>query len=429
MRLVCLSASHHTTPLALRECLSLSPERIAEALTRHPVRHDSADALAGLVVLSTCNRLELYALVAVPDGMEDAEAAAPLLSILKDEFELPQETMQPYIQLRSGLQAAEHLFRVAAGLDSIAVGETQILGQVARAFEAAQHLGSAGHFLSSLFRSAIHAAKRAHSETGLGRHPTSLSALAVELGEARLGPLADRSTLVVGAGKMGTLALEALRERHARQIQLANRSLEHARERVHPPLERALALDCLPEALEQADLVLVAASAPAPLLSRPMLAAALAQRPQRLLTVIDLSVPRSVDPACSYLPGLHLFDLDGLQEYVRTSAGSRNEELQAAQQILSEELAAFDQLLQVMPLIGELHKKVEQIRQREVQRSLRRLGADPDPRVAGQIELLSRSLVNKILHEPTMHLRSETDKATLGEYVQTLSALFDLTGD
>ncbi len=203
MQLVAISVSHHNTPVELRACLSL-PVDFEDAFTHTPVRAGSYTPIREMVLLSTCNRLEVYALVAYEGVDETPEMIfEPVLAYLHEVFEFPLSQAMPFIQRYSGTQAVEHLFQVAAGLDSIAIGETQILGQVSRALDGALQPGTARHVLSSLFRAAIHTGKRVRTETEIGRKPVSLSMLAIELVEDQIGSLDGCTVLVIGAGKMG----------------------------------------------------------------------------------------------------------------------------------------------------------------------------------------------------------------------------------
>src|SRR5512133_2348134 len=222
MQLICLSVSHHHTPVELRECLSLPIETVEEALSQSPIRAGLFAPIFEMVTLSTCNRLEIYAIISFREGGEALESTEavfqPLLSYLRQVFEIPTGQMEPYFRRFSGIQTVRHLYRVAAGLDSIAIGETQILGQVSRSLDIALRTGSARHVLSSLFRAAIHTGKRVRTETEIGRRPISISTIAVQLAETTLGTLSECNVLVVGAGKMGGYALEALQSRGARRI-------------------------------------------------------------------------------------------------------------------------------------------------------------------------------------------------------------------
>ena len=430
MQPICLSISHHNTPVELRECLSLSAEWIESAAVTYPLRTGSFETLKELVVLSTCNRLEIYAVVALPgaDHSQGEETPDPLRDYLNSAFHIPYARVQPYFNYYTGIQAVEHLFRVTSGLDSIAIGETQILGQVSHAFDFAQRLGTARHVLSSLFRAAIHAARQVQAGTDIGRHPVSLSMLAVDLAEKQLGALDEHKILVVGAGKMGGYALESLRDRGYSQVFLTNRTPERAAHLVGRTGGSVLPYEQLFDALVAVDLVFTSTAAPQPILTKDRIDQVMARRPQRPLTLIDLAVPRNVAPDVKSLANVQAYDMDDLQTFARQSPASSPAEIARAEAILAQEVAEYAKLLQVMPLIGELHKKVEDLRQREVEKTLRQMH-DPDPEVSERIEILSRSLVRKILHEPTMHLRMEADQENLSQFAEVISRLFDLQAE
>jgi glutamyl-tRNA reductase len=429
MQLLCLSVSHHTASVKLRECLSLPTEVLESAFTQHPFRMGPFEPINEMVVLSTCNRLEVYALVAEQEGVRDDAGLAFqfIFNYLDEVLGIPTAEIEPYFRAFSGIHTVEHLYQVAAGLDSIAIGENQILGQVARALEIGLRLGSARHVLSSLFRSAIHAGKRVRKETEIGRRPTSISTIAIQLAETNLGSLADSSVLVIGAGKMGAFALEILKERGMRQIMLVNRTQEHAVDLMKRlgVNGQVLTYDCLVDGLAEVDLVFTSTSSQAPVLWRELIEQVMASRPQRPLMLLDLAVPRNVAMDVKEIPNVYLYDMDDFQAYVKATDEDSYPAIAQANAIVAQEVAAYDKLLHIIPFIGELHRKVELIRQREVEKTLRHL-AVADPKINQQIEIFSRALVRKILHEPTMHLRSESDQETLNDYVDTLAKLFDL---
>jgi glutamyl-tRNA reductase len=439
MQLICLSVSHHNTPVELRECISLSNETIERRLSKYPIRSAPYESIMEIVVLSTCNRLEMYAVVSMPEGIdENQDTAFELLrKYARDAFNLPDELIEPYLRRYAGMEVVNHLYRVTAGLDSIAIGETQILGQVARALELGLQSKGAGditrpagrHVLSSLFQAAIHTGKRVRSETEIGRRPISISSIAIQLAESTLGSLADRKILVIGAGKIGKSTIEALKVRQVQQIALANRTDSAAVEMAERLGGTAIPYASLVEGISDADIVFTSTAAPVAIIGWMMISEVMAERPDRPLMLIDLAVPRNVESRAAEIPNVQVFDMDDLQSFAREAAtvGS-SKDISRAEWIVADEAAEYEKLLQVIPFIGELHKKVEIIRQREVEKTMRYLH-EPDNEVREQIELLSHSLVRKILHEPTMHLRTETNQETLNDYVDALSKLFDLSED
>jgi glutamyl-tRNA reductase len=425
MHLICLSLSHQNTPLKLRESFSLRDEAITNGLQQHAINRDDFMALRELIVLSTCNRLEVYALVA--DDEEASDQAHSLLGdYLRHGLTLPIHLAQPFFRRFSGDAVVEHLFRVATGLDSIAIGETQILGQVSHALELALRLGTARHVLSGLFRAAIFSAKRVHTETEIGRHPVSLNAIAIHLAQESSGALDSKHILVIGAGKMGRGTLEALHQAGSPEIRVTSPTYAHVLEITHCCGGSPLPFDQLAEGLAWADVCFISTAAAEPVLDLERVARVTAQRSQQPLTLIDISVPRNVDPCVRRLAGVSLFDMDDLQAYAQENFTRSHQEISRALEIVQEEIQAYLKLLRIVPFIGQLHRKIEDIRQREVEKTLKRL-QDASPEIGEQIELLSRSLVRKILHEPTTHLRSETNQETLNEYVDALGKLFDLS--
>ncbi len=428
MRLICLSVSHHNTPVELRESLSLTSDMIASALSKSPIREDKFEPILEMVFLSTCNRLEIYALVSLQQDLDENSNLIfqPVLAYLREALEIPTQPIEPYVRFYRGNATVEHLFQVAAGLDSIAIGETQILGQVSQALELALQRGSARHVLASLFRSAIHAGKRVRNETEIGRRPISISSIAVHFAETTLGSLANKKILVIGAGKMGKCAIASLREHGVKQLVLVNRTYQRASELVAIYGGEVLPFENMPDGLKDADVVFTSTAASQPILQRELIGKVMVSRPHRPLTLVDLAIPRNVETRAREIANVRLFDMDDLQKYVTTSGVGGHQNIALAKSIVDEEVAEYEKLLRVIPFIGKLHKKAEHIRQSEVARTLKHL-SNPDPEVIEQIDLLSRVLVRKILHEPTMHLRTETNQETLNDYMVTLARLFDLS--
>jgi glutamyl-tRNA reductase len=426
MQIICLSISYHNTPVELRECFSMSDEAIKAALSQNPLRSGEFEAISELVILSTCNRLEVYACVSLPSRLEGNTAAVyqPLLAYMRKALPI-SGPFKSHLRRYQGIRAARHLFKVTSGLDSIALGESQILGQVSRALETAMRQGSARHVLPSLFQTAIHIGKRVHSETEVGHHKVSIGTVAVQLAEKDLGGLTGRKILVVGAGKIGGYTLEALRAQGATTILLANRTYQRALELAARSGGAALPYEQLREGLAEADVVFTATAALTPVISSRLVEDVMASRPGRPLALLDLAVPRNVETRARDIPGVRLYDMDDIQAFAREDRRAGNPEIARAEAIVAEETAEYERLLRIIPVIGELHKKAEELRKREVERTLQHLH-NPDPEVYQQLNMLSKSLVRKILHEPTMHLRTEANRDTLKDYLTILSDLFDI---
>jgi glutamyl-tRNA reductase len=438
MNLILVGLNHKVAPVEIRERLAVPAGRIAEALGT--LR--ACDGVAEVAILSTCNRLEVYTVVSDgPDGepwtaesvvksaaargaAEHATATeatpclaspVPLVAALSAYRGLPVADFAPYLYLLAGEPAARHLCRVAAGLDSLLIGEYQILGQVKTALQAALDARSAGPCLPALFRQALRAGKRARTETEVGLGARSLGQVAASLGRQVLGDLAQRTALIIGAGKMSELAGAALAEQGLKCLLVANRSFDRAAGLAQNLGGRAVHFDALPAGLLEADLVIVATDAPHIVLHRANLAQAMAERsPQRPLVVIDLAVPRNVAPAARGLPGLHLYDMDDLSAVVAVHHPVAAPAIAAAEEIAAEETRAFMSWWrerQAVPLIRGLRAEAEAIRQAEVARTLRRLRS-VTPEQEEAIRALSESLVSKLLHSPIQALKTRSGSAT-----------------
>ncbi|MCI0397151.1 MAG: glutamyl-tRNA reductase [Chloroflexi bacterium] len=427
-RIVCLGLNHRTAPVELRERVQCSLAGLNESGQSPAVQTAARNRfpeLRELALLSTCNRLELYAL------LETAGARQPhdlLLDLLAGIHGLGFQAINNHLYNHTGRPAITHLCRVAAGLDSLVLGESQILGQVNDAFQAAAAAGTAGPALAALFRAAVRAGKRARTETAIGHNPASVSSVAVALVQEAAGELQQRRVLIVGAGEMGQLALKALHSRGIHDVTIVNRTVARAAAVAAQWGYRACSLEELPQALGTADVVISATGARYPIIREPLVRQALDQRNGAGLIFVDLAVPRDVETAVRHLPGVRLFDMDDLKSTLDESLAARQREVPKVEMIIAEEveaLAAEWQRLAVHPLIGDLRQKAERIRQRELQRTLRRLG-DVDPATVAQIERLSLSLVNKLLHEPTIRLKEKAHDGQAAEYAALIRDLFGL---
>jgi glutamyl-tRNA reductase len=433
MHILCLGVSFRTAPLELLEKLRVPPGEMAPVLARLGHSDNSqAPAFTELAILSTCNRTEIYAVL--PDGQIDqaaAEEAGPfglLLTSLAESGGLAAADLTPATYRLSGLLAVEHLCRVAAGLDSMVLGEPQILGQVSAALAQAQAHNSAGPVLSGLFRTALHAGKRARSETGIGRNAASMSSVAVKLAASTVPQLAAARVLVLGAGQMAELAVEALRARGVAQITVMNRSLERAAALAGRWLARPDTFDGLAAALSEADVVISSTDAPNYLVSAEAVLASMVDRPDRPLVFIDIANPRDIDPAVAQVPGVSCYDLSDLQNIVSDSLAERGQHVPLVDTIVADEAACFQAWLyslDVAPLIGQLHAHADKIRQAEVARTLQRM-PQLTTRERLHIEALAEALVRKLLHEPTCRLKSEASNGRGDQAADAARRLFGL---
>jgi glutamyl-tRNA reductase len=421
--LMLLGASHKTAPLELRERLAL-PEgratRVLEELTGHESIHEA-------VALFTCNRTELH-LVAV-DAVEAENAA---LTILSRQAGIRPTELLGSIYSKRGADAVSHLFSVAAGLDSMIVGEAEIQGQVKRAYELALVAGVTGPVSNRLFRDALAAGKRARAETDIGRSQVTVSSVAVALAADFLGgELAERRVLVIGAGENAELAARALRDRGVQTVFIANRRYDRALGLAKRFGGQAVAFDDLPDQLERADIVVSSTGAPHQILGREELELVAERRPGRPLVLIDLAVPRDIDPEVAGCPGIALYDMDDLQRTVAQNMGGREAEAERASMLVDEEVAAFERWLQsldVVPTISALHEQGEQVVQHVLEENESRWET-LSPKDRKRVEDLARAVVRRLLHEPTLRLKDSVGDESSYRYVHALRELFALPAE
>jgi glutamyl-tRNA reductase len=423
MHIHCLGLNHQTAGVALRERMAFTEEKTRAALARLGCSIEGNSLpWKEMVILSTCNRVEVY--LASPEVEIEA-----MLSCLGDIHGISPSDFQTHTYHLLDEEAVSHLFRVAAGLDSLVIGEPQILGQVTQALEFSRSQNSAGPLLSRLFQAAIHAGKRARTETHISRNPATISSLAANLAGQVVKDLAEARIVVVGAGEMAELAVEALRKRGAHQITVVNRTLERARELASRWQAAATTFEYLEEALEQSDIAISSTGAPHLVIQYPLVAKVMQGRVNRPLAAIDIAVPRDIDPLAKGLPGFHLYDIDSLSSQLEDSLAERLKEAPKVEAILQDEQARFLEFLKtldVLPLIADLHQQAESIRQNVLEKGLRRLPGLEESEKA-QIEAMTRSLVKRLLDAPIAWLRSEAGSSDGPEYALIARTLFGLT--
>jgi glutamyl-tRNA reductase len=414
MSLVVLGLHHRSAPLELLERTTVAPERLPKVLADLVGREDVREA----VVLSTCNRTEVYAAV---------ERFHPGVGHLRDAlsglaFAAPEE-LADHLYTYHDTAAVAHLFTVAAGLDSALLGESEILGQVRRAWEVAAEEGASGPTLGQLFRHAVEVGKRVRHETGIGRRVTSLSSAAVALAGDRLGGLDGRRVLVVGAGTMGERIASVAASRGAHVV-VANRTVHRAREVAGQVGGTAVGLLSLPAALAEVDAVLTSTGSSTPLIELADVEAAVGSR-QAPLLVVDVAVPRDVDPAVSTVDGVTLLDMDDLRAFVDAGLAARRREVGRARDLIDEEVARYREAAtarSAAPLVVALRQRAEELRASEVNR----LGRNLSPAEQDLLDALSRSLVAKLLHEPTVRLKDAGGTARGERLAEATRELFDL---
>jgi glutamyl-tRNA reductase len=420
--LLALGVSHKTAPLELRERLALTEGRAAAVLAELTAREEIHEAVA----ISTCNRTELY-LVAT-DAVA-AESAA--LSVLARQAEIrPTELADSLYALR-GLDVAEHLFAVAGGLDSMIVGEAEIQGQVKRAYELALVEGMTGPISNRLFREALAAGKRVRTETGVGRSRVSVATVAAELARRSLGAdhdLSDRRVLVIGAGEQGERTAQALNDRGAHAVFVANRRYDRALGLARRYSGSAVPLDRLPAELAQADIVVSCTSSPHQLVGREELELIAGERGGRPLVIIDIAVPRDIDPAVREVAGVTLYDMDDLQREVARNLSVREAEAARARALVARDVERFRGWLaglEVLPTIAALRERgaaiAEQVLRENESRWESLSDADRE-----RLAAMSRALVSRLLHEPTLRLKAGAEDEGSYAHLAALRELFGL---
>jgi glutamyl-tRNA reductase len=426
MSLSCIGINHRTASVSRRERLALGVEATRRWLnTPETVARRKQAGIAEITVLSTCNRTELYA----------AHDAPPSPDLLRDLFaslaDLPVSEVAPHLYEFTGPDALRHLFGVASGLDSMVLGEAEILGQVRAARDTACGEGAAGPVLDAAFRAAVQAGRRARTETGICRLPGSVATEAVRLLASVAGPLEHVSLLIIGTGKMGRVVGETFRSRGGERIAVISRTREHADELAKEWQGVALPWHELPAAVRAADVILSSTGAPHAVLTRELVDQAIGPRGDgRRRVIMDIAVPRDVEPAVGSAPGVALYDIDDLQLRVGENLELRGREVPAVQRIVEEEVGRFDAWLRswrLRPVLTGMHARGEAIRQREVARMLRRLGPVPS-HLREQIESFSRTLVNQLLDAPSRRLREAGDPSRAETFGAVTRELFGLDG-
>lgn len=419
MRLLLLGMSHRTAPLELRERYAVADPR--PILTKLVADADVEEA----VLLSTCNRVEVLVATRRP-----AEARLRLRSLFERDLGSTggsaQELDQALYAYDDG-EAVRHVFRVACAIDSMVVGEPQILGQVKDAYRSAVESGACGPLLGRLFQRAFATAKRVRNETRIAERPVSVARVAVDLARQIFESLDEKSALLVGAGEMIELALEALRAQGLATIRVANRTPARAAALAARFSASAHGLGEMPELLARSDVVLTCIGADAPLLTPEVVRRALRARRQRPIFAIDIGVPRNIHPAVNELDGVYLYDLDDLAGVAESNAEQRRREVERAEVVVEEEKQRFEgwlTALSAVPTIRALRASAEAVRERELERGL--AGLELGSRERDAVEAVTRAIVNKILHAPISRLRAELEREEGLAHLEAARALFGL---
>jgi glutamyl-tRNA reductase len=418
--LLAIGISHKTAPVEVRERLALPDGRAAEFLRELRGATDIHEAVA----ISTCNRSELYLVVGDP-----VEAESTVLAMLSRQAGIRPTALTGAIYAHRNCDAARHLYRVTAGLDSMIVGEAEIQGQVKRAYEAALAAEAAGPLTNRLFKAALATGKRVRTETAISERALSLPAVAVALARELLGALQDRQVVIVGTGETSELTARALADSGCRTVFVANRRRDRAIALARRYGGRSVSFDDLPEVLEHADIVLAATASPHLLLEARELSEVMETRSGRALLLIDLAVPRDIDAACGELAGVSLYDIDDLQAVVTRNRRVRQAEARKAEGIVEEEIQQFAAWLgglEVLPTIAALRVRGSEIAEQVVAENAGKWES-ASPRDLERVHALARSVVNRLLHEPTLRMKELRDDRVHAR-MALVRELFDLPG-
>jgi len=419
--IIVIGVSHRTAPLPVREALAFPRDQLRDALLRLRAETGAGEVM----ILSTCNRVELYA------RQDDPGAVDALESFLARYHARDGRELQAVVYRYADADAIRHAFRVAASLESMVIGEPQILGQVKEAYQAAEEAGTLGSALNALRNRSLAAAKRVRTETGIGRNAVSVSYVAVELARKIFGELKDKNVLLVGAGKMSELAAKHLVRSGGRATVLGGRTFEKAAELAAALGGKAAPLESLRDELARTDIVISGTGAPGIVIHEADVDSARAARRgrhARPLFLIDIAVPRDIDPAVRKIGGVFLYDLDDLKTVAEANLRERLKESAAAEALVEREVREFldwQKAREVVPLLNELRRRAEEIRRHELEKARRRIG----PLTAEQdeaIEAATTAIVNKLLHSPTVHLKEAARESDAPEQLSLIRKLLGL---
>ena len=401
MEFLVVGLNHRTAPVEIRERLALNKEQLPDALnamSNHGV---------GGVILSTCNRSEFYTL----DTAEDSSQAGAdrVKRFLVERFGISLLDVDRYLYVYRGYECIHHLFRVSSSLDSMILGEEQIIGQVRDAYESATIAGGTAQGpMAQLFQQALRVGRRVRRETGISRNALSVSRACVDMAKSVLGDLSDRRVLVVGAGEAGELAAEVLSLSGVRDITVTNRTYQRAEELAANLSAQALPFDGMPKALQESDIVIGCTGSPGYVLQADLIGDTMAARPDRPLFLIDIAVPRDIDPDAAQVQNVFLNDVDDLESATQAAREKKAQEAEWAEALATDESQQFRQWcldLEALPTVIELRHRADQVRSFELHKTMRKLNGQLDEAALESLDAMTRAIVNKILHDPTMFLK------------------------
>jgi glutamyl-tRNA reductase len=422
MNLIVVGISHKTAPLELRERFALSEQMIPQALRRLQSEPEIEEG----VIISTCNRVE-FVLVA----SEKRDGMAGFRRFVESLYGINFDEFVHCFHIYREDEALRHLFRVASGVDSLVVGEPQVLGQVKKAFLIAKEADTCGNALEPVFHRVFNTAKRVRTETHVAEAPVSISSAAVELAEQAFGGLRDKTAMIIGAGQMGELAARHLVSKGVATVLVSNRTHRHAVALAQELRGLAIEFSEIWQAMRSADIVISSTGCPHYIITRNDMARLMAERQGRPIFLIDIAVPRDVDPEVREVAGCTLVNIDGLEKLTHHNLLERQKATEAADQILDEEMELFrarQEQLNVVPTIVCLKQRVEEIRQAEMKRT-RRMFGELTAEQEQALEALTHSLVNKILHTPFTELKQAAQRPDRSEFIDAVRTIFHLQDD
>ena len=416
MPIAVFGLNHNTAPIEVRERLFVSEETIPRL-----VRELQESGVDENIVLSTCNRTEFYFSCKNLDSALDKFHQA-----LSRHFSIEREWLEKYTYLLTDEDTYRHLFLVASGLDSMVVGEPQILGQVKDAYRLATDCNTSGFFLDKVFHKTFNVAKRIRTETKVGYNPVSISAMAIELAKKIFGELKDKKTLVIGAGEMCEIALRYFKKEGVGDIYITNRTFHNAQKLADETTGIPRPFNDLQDLLEKVDMILSSTGSERPLISRELVSVVMKKRKQKPLFFIDIAVPRDIEPSVNDLENVYLYDIDDLKELSQQHLSDRLAESEKARSIVDEEVKKFSQWLRQLdknPLISNIYEKVEEIRSRELKKILQK-NKNTDDETMKNMDLLTKSIVNKLVH-PHVTMIKENGSPAILELMKKLFRLED----
>lgn len=419
MHILAVGMDYHTAPVEVREKFTFSDEDLPRALEQLK----QTKSILECVIVSTCNRTEIYAVV---DRLH--MCGYFIRGFMENWFQVPRGEFTNYLSMHEDEAAIEHLFRVTSGLDSMIIGETQILGQIRTSFMAAQKYQATGTLFNTLFKQAITMAKKAHSETSIGENAISVSYAAVELGKRIFGNFKHKKVMIIGAGKMSELTVKHLHANGAEKVIVMNRSLEKARELASKFNGLPCSIEQIGEMINEVDIVISSTGAENTVLSYAEVLTAMNKRKSRPLFMIDIAVPRDIDPKVIEIPNVFLYDIDDLKDIVENNLEQRSKESVKVEGMIREEISAFQlwfKTLGVGPVIRALQEKAAIIHQETMDSLIKKL-PDLDERELLVIRKLSKSMVNQMLHDPILRIKEMAAEKHGDEALRTFSNIFAL---